>query len=152
MILWWNGWGSRPTWKGSRIHSKQMQISWEHSCAVNRQSQIHYHAVTTTIVCLNGGWLKSYFKPWLQMILWCNHWGSRPTWGGSHTLSIHIQISWEHSYAVMNGQPHLSCCFHSHFCQDSGKQTSLVQIESLTVFLNHTWWAANFTLVQWLRL
>jgi hypothetical protein len=37
MMPWCIGWGRRPTWNGSHIHSKHIQSGWEHSYDMDGQ-------------------------------------------------------------------------------------------------------------------
>ena len=140
---WSTGWGSKPTWNGSHILSKQKQGDWEPPYVVDGNRMCH-HAGTTTLV---GPDLGSQLKPLVTAVRWtmpwCSAWGSKPTWNGCHILFKQIQGDWEPSYAV-DGNMDVSPCRYYYTCWPRfGKSVEI---------LGHCCVLNNAMMVQCMRL
>jgi hypothetical protein len=91
MMPWCSGWGSKPTWNGSHIHSKHIRSDWQPSYTVDEdmeESSCSYHHSCWP----RFGESAQIMGPWCARIMlsWCSGWGSKPTWNGSHGISKHI--------------------------------------------------------------
>ena len=116
MILLGNGWGSKPTWNGSHIHSRHIKGDWQPSYAFDRDmdpSSCRYHHTCWSWLGRSAG----VFGHCLARNDTAVHsgWVSKPTWNGSYFPSRHIKEDWKSSYAFDGNMDPSSCRYH-HTC------------------------------------
>ena len=116
MILLGNGWGSKPTWNGSHIHSRHIKGDWQPSYAFDRDmdpSSCRYHHTCWSWLGRSAG----IFGHCLARNDTAVHsgWVSKPTWNGSYFPSRHIKEDWKSSYAFDGNMDPSSCRYH-HTC------------------------------------
>jgi hypothetical protein len=116
MILLGNGWGSKPTWNGSHIHSRHIKGDWQPSYAFDRDmdpSSCRYHHTCWSWLGRSAG-IFGHCLAWNDTAVHSG-WVSKPTWNGSYFPSRHIKEDWKSSYAFDGNMDPSSCRYH-HTC------------------------------------
>jgi hypothetical protein len=105
----------------------------------------HLEAMSTTCICQNLGSLLKSFTAGQQTTPLSSVRGSNPTsWNGSNIPSQHmLKGSWQASYAV---DGHM-VPYSAHYCY---RHLSCPRFGKASEIMVHCW-AANDTIVQWLR-
>ena len=123
------GWGPKPTWNVSRIHSKHIWMVLDNPHMQWMGIWIQHYAITMTNTHAGSDLESQQMKSWVtalcQMNPMCIGSGPKPTWNGSYIHSKHMKGVWQPSYALDWDMDPSSCHYHHTYWPKFGKSAAV---------------------------